>query len=65
MKKTIFFVVIFVLTSTSMIQALETKILQNGVDDYEGCEDTYLTQEGKTGDKNHGADPTFRLRGGS
>lgn len=64
MKKTVFFLVVFLLASTSL-QAVETKILQNGLDGYEGCEDTYLTQEGKTGDKNHGSDPTFRLRGGS
>lgn len=63
MKKMLLLMVTFLLAATS-INAAE-KVFQNGVDGYDGCTDTYLTEEGKDGDKNHGSESLINLRGGS
>lgn len=55
---------IYVIGCTFFIQA-EKKVLQNGLDKYDGCEDSYLTEEGKAGDKNHGSEDQLNLRGGT
>lgn len=40
-------------------------IIQNGLNGYSGCYDTYITQPNKGGDEsNHGIEPIIRLRAG-
>lgn len=40
-------------------------IIQNGLNGYNGCVDTYITQPGKGGDEsNHGKEPILRMRAG-
>ncbi len=42
----------------------EEKVLQNGLNDYDGCTDTYLTEEGEPGPGPHGDGDMLHFREG-
>ncbi len=43
----------------------EEKVIQNGLDGYNGCTDSYLTEYGKDNGQPHGTVDLLRLRGGT
>ncbi len=57
--------ILLMIFSAFSLSHAEVKTVQHGLDGYEGCEDTYLTETGKEGDFNHGSEELIRLRGGT
>lgn len=60
MRKNMFMIIFSALSLTNA----EVMTVQNGLNGYEGCVDTYLTEGGNPDDGNHGPEELLRLRGG-